>query len=312
MFEHEYPFDPTCGYDLEALLAVEPPPAPAGLADFWHETFAATLAVPPDPEVRVVRETEHWVVAELEYSGLGGFRVGGWLITPASGEVTVGFVEGHGYGGRSAPELSCPVATGAVLQPCARGFFRSARADLPAIVADHVIHGIDRVETYLHRFCAADLWAAGSALLALYPHLSGYRYSGGSFGGGIGAMMLPWDPRLERAFLRVPSFGHHPLRLSLPCTGSGSAVQAYYATHPEVAEVLAFYDAASHAARCTVPTLCAPALFDPAVPPPGQYAVYNALAGPKERFDMSAGHFEYPAALSEARALRRRIEAWFG
>ena len=50
-------------------------------------------------------------------------------------------------------------------------------------------------------------------------------YMGISFGGGIGALALPWDERFHRAHLNVPSFGHHPLRLTLPepdTTGSGS------------------------------------------------------------------------------------------
>ncbi|MEZ5576382.1 MAG: hypothetical protein R3F44_12440 [Candidatus Competibacteraceae bacterium] len=42
----------------------------------------------------------------------------------------------------------------------------------------------------------------------------------------------------------------------------------------------------------------AAARFDPAVPPPGQFAVYNALAGPKELFVLRAGHFDHTLARS--------------
>ncbi|MEZ5583004.1 MAG: hypothetical protein R3F37_09785 [Candidatus Competibacteraceae bacterium] len=44
-------------------------------------------------------------------------------------------------------------------------------------------------------------------------------------------------------------------------------------------------------------------MFDPAVPPPGQYAIYNALAGHKDLFVLQAGHFEHGNALQ--RKLRR-------
>lgn len=312
MFDHPHPFDPTYGYDLDALLGITPPDAPDGFDAFWQDTYQQTMAVDPEPAVTFLRHANGWTVSELEYTGLAGFRVGGWLLAPQEGEVTAGFVQGHGYGGREAPDLGCPVKTGAVIFPCARGFHRSARPDLPDNSNGHVVHGLEDVETYLHRFCVTDLWSAGSALLALYPQLQRFHYSGGSFGGGIGAMALPWDARIERAHLVVPSFGHHPLRLTMPCVGSGEAVRRYYAEHPEAAEVLAFYDAAIHATRCQVPVLCAPAKFDPAVPPPGQYAVNNALAGEKERFDLSAGHFSYPSEIAEGREHRRRIEAWFG
>jgi len=313
VFDHPHPFDPTYGYDLDALLAIQPPPAPDGFDDFWRDTYARTMAIDPEPAVRFEREALGWLVSEIEYTGLDGFRVGGWLLEPKHRAIRVGIVQGHGYGGREVPDVAFPIPDAAVLFPCARGFFRSARADLPHNAMEHVVFGIAARETYVHRGCVADLWAAASALLALYPQLDGrYHYSGASFGGGIGAMALPWDDRLDQAHLMVPSFGHHPLRLTMPCVGSGEAVRQYHASHPEVAEVLAYYDAAIHATRCSIPVLCVPAKFDPAVPPPGQYAVNNALAGPKERYDLSAGHFPYPTEVEEGREQRRRIEAWFG
>jgi cephalosporin-C deacetylase len=29
-------------------------------------------------------------------------------------------------------------------------------------------------------------------------------------------MALPWDDRFQRAYLEVPSFGNHPLRVQMP------------------------------------------------------------------------------------------------
>jgi len=60
-----------------------------------------------------------------------------------------------------------------------------------------------------------------------------------------------------------------------------------------------------------VPVHVAAALFDPAVPPPGQFAVYNALGGPKELFVLTAGHFDYPAAEEENRRLREELVRFF-
>jgi cephalosporin-C deacetylase len=45
------------------------------------------------------------------------------------------------------------------------------------------------------------------------------------------------------------------------------------------------------------------ALFDPHVPPPGQFAVHNALAGPRELLVLRAGHFEYPGERAETAIL---------
>jgi cephalosporin-C deacetylase len=133
---------------------------------------------------------------------------------------------------------------------------------------------------------------------------------GGSFGGGIGAMALAWDSRFKSGFLSVPSFGNHPLRVTLPCTGSGESVRNYYQDHPEVLDVLAYFDSATHARRIGIPVLCECALFDPAVPPPGQFAVYNALAGPKELTVRQAGHFTYLAEADDNQRLRATLERW--
>ncbi|MCF7996350.1 MAG: acetylxylan esterase, partial [Chromatiaceae bacterium] len=46
-------------------------------------------------------------------------------------------------------------------------------------------------------------------------------------------------------------------------------------------ETLAYYDAGSAARFIRQPMLVAAALFDPSVAPPTQFAIYNALAGPK-------------------------------
>jgi cephalosporin-C deacetylase len=102
----------------------------------------------------------------------------------------------------------------------------------------------------------------------------------------------------------VPSFGHHPLRLTMPCTGSGAAVRSYAAEHPDVVRTLGFFDAASCATRVDIPVLVAPALADPAVPPPGQFAVANALAGDATLFVTSAGHADYPAKDDEGAGFR--------
>jgi cephalosporin-C deacetylase len=196
--------------------------------------------------------------------------------------------------------------------PCARGQSRSRQPDIPELAAGHVLQGIASRETYVHGGCAADIWCAASALQALVPETAPcLDYIGGSFGGGIGALALPWDDRFHAAHLSVPSFGNHPLRLTLPCTGSGESVRLYHREHAEVVEVLRYFDAATAARHIRIPVLVAAALFDPAVPPPGQFAVYNALPGPKKLFVLSAGHFDHPGTAAEDRRLRGMLERFF-
>jgi cephalosporin-C deacetylase len=253
-------------------------------------------------------------VFEVEYDSLDHVRIGGWILVPRKQKFSRGIVFGHGYGGREAPETGWfvgPPAAG--IFPCARGFNRSAHPDIPAHSHEHVLHGIESRQTYSHRGCVADVWLAASALVELFPECAScLDYIGGSFGGGIGAMKLPWDDRFRRAFLDVPSFGNHPLRVTLPCTGSGEAVRQRYLSDPAgVMNVLRYFDAATHARHIRIPTMVGCALFDPSVPPPGQFAVYNALNEPKRLFVREAAHFEWPGAADEDRRLQALLHEWF-
>jgi cephalosporin-C deacetylase len=323
---HPFPFDPAHGYEPARLLAVTPPPEPAGFDAFWRSRYAEARAVDPDPVVGPPEDERDGVrLHPLTYASTGGVRTGGWLALPADGRpARYGFVIGHGYDGRDtpAPALPLPLSGSAAILPCARGLpARGLQPDVPDTADAHVLHGIGSRDTYVIGGCVDDLWCAASALLRLVPELAApwaprLGYVGESFGGGIGALALPRDERFGAAQLTVPTFGHHPLRLTMPCTGSGEAVRAHHARHPEVTDVLAHFDAATAATRLRIPALVAPALFDPAVPPPGQFAVHNAVAGPRESYVLTAGHFEHEGTRAEYAGLdaaRRRFFArWLG
>jgi cephalosporin-C deacetylase len=311
---HDLPFDPTYGHDLTALMRVgAPDDPPADFEEFWRGLYRRTLGVKPRATAREIEPIDGGAtrVFEIEYDSLDGFRVGGWLTLPTAGKPTSGLVVGHGYGGRGNPDVNDFTRGAAAIFPCGRGFDRSARPGLPNVGSTHVLHGIASRDTYVHGKCAADIWAAVSALVELAPGLSSVNYAGVSFGGGVGALALPWEPRFRRAFLDVPSFGNHPLRLTLQCTGSGEFVRRYHRRHPEVTAVLSYFDAATAASHVRAPTLVAAALFDPAVPPPGQFAVYNAIPGPKKVFVRMAGHFAHPGEAAENEAVERTVKEWF-
>ncbi len=304
VLRHDFPFDPRYGCDPAALRAIAPPPMIDGFADFWRATRREAEAVP----LRLARRElpvrdAAWRISEVEFDSWGGHRVGGWLVEP-NGPCRAALVAGHGYGGRAGIDLPAAAEPVARLFPCMPGFDRSARADLPNTAANHVLHGLASRDTYLIRACVAALWAATRALAELCPGAAGrLGYEGGSFGGGLGALAAPWEPAWRCLRLDVPTFGHHPWRLRCPCVGSGEAVRLYHASHPEVVEVLRWYDAAVAATLVRVPALCVPALFDPAVPPPGQWAVTNALPGARIAA-ITAGHFAHPGEVAEAAAVQ--------
>lgn len=295
-FAHDRAWDPTYGYTYERLLQVQPPSAPDDFDEFWKQTYAEARDVPLETtrEDAVSARPQTHRVSVLRMTGLGGIRLGAWLVEPIDTEPTRFIVNGHGYGNPVIGSLWFAPNTVSLFMNM-RGLGLSVCDGISNITAMHVINGIHSRDTYCHRGCTADVWTGATALLDLYPQATGrLEYNGGSFGGGIGAMAMPWDDRFVYAQLGVPSFGNHPLRVTLPCGGSGAAVTAKYERDPSVLDVLRYFDSAIHATRIKIPTHVDAALFDPAVPPPGQFCVYNAMTCPKQLFVRQAAHFDGP------------------
>ncbi|WP_424928924.1 acetylxylan esterase [Amaricoccus tamworthensis] len=312
--EHEFDFDPTYGYGLSELLALRPPMAPTGFDAFWRERYLAAREVDPNPRLSASSQSNpNWHVESITYTSTGGVRICGWLLRPKHGRITRGLVVGHGYGGRGGPEFDIPVDDTAILFPCSRGLSRSACPPIPAEAAGHVLHKIGDPTRYILGGCVDDLWLAVSALTKLHPGIEGHiGYIGTSFGGGIGALAIPHDPRITRGHLIVPTFGNMPLWLTLPTVGSGNSVQRFLKTHGQARASLAFFDAAIAATRISVPMLVAVARFDPAVAPPCQFTVANALNPPDhhETFVLDAGHYDYPGMKEQHVLLGDRVRSF--
>jgi len=298
--------------DLTALLDVAPPRPPADFATFWRARHRRALRLDPNPWLGApIGEDGDYLWHDLRYASSDGVEIAGWLALPRGGGIERGVIVAHGYGGCAPPVAPPGLARTALLLPCLRGLGRSA---LPGVAADpwhHVLHGIRYREDYILGGCVDDLWLAVSALLALLPRSAWHvACLGTSFGGGISALAAPWDERVTRLILHIPSFGHQSLRLTLPCVGSGEAVRRHQREHPgfNLMETLAYYDAASAAGFLRIPTLVAPALFYPVVPPPGQFAIHNAIAPRLRRlFVLEAGHFEHAGSAARLEQLQREV-----
>lgn len=296
--------DATYGYDLAALLQIPAPDAPEDFAQFWRRLYTAAREVAPAPELADYPMTSPaHTLHRVDFTSLGGLRLGGWVALPKGGPARVGVVVSHGYGGREAPDLAGIPEDAAAIFPVARGLPSvSLMPQVRRPTDGHVLEGIDSREKYVLGGCAADVWCAASALHQLVGEVP-LVFVGASFGGGQGALALPWDFRFVAGALRVPTFGQYDIRLKVACTGSGERVREYVSLHPRAREVLRYFDAATAASFLTMPTLFACALWDPSVPPPGQFAVYNAAreaTGEAARLQvLSAGHAEYPQQVAE-------------
>ncbi len=311
-FAHHFPFDPSYGYNLERLLQVQAPAPPLDFVDFWQKRYAHSMTLNPQPTLTPLPAQAGFDIYNLRYNSTDKVTIQGWVAVPHAQVVTRAVIIGHGYGGCSAPEIKFSLPNAAFVFPCFRGLNRSELPRVSTQPEQHVLSGIDDPEHYILGGCVEDLWLAVSSILQLFPATYGHiGYAGISFGGGIGALALPWDLRIERAHLNVPTFGDQPLRLQLPTVGSGEGVRRYQAKYGNVMSTLQYYDAASAARFIHQPMHIAAALFDPVVAPPGQFAVYNALEHEKYLFVLDAGHFDYPQQTQQAQALKQELEAFF-
>lgn len=312
------PVNDASGHDVAPVADLPLPEEPADYQAFWRQTWQAAQTIELDP---LMHEDPKWsrsakdkgqAVLRVSFQSWEQRRIDAFVVLPLGQDVKEAWVVGHGYSGRYEPD-ECWYAPGrALVFPCCRGLGLSAGDDIPGPDKGHSIHGIGSRETYVQRGCVVDTWLAATLLLNLVPAAaSGLYYVGSSFGGGIGAMALAWDHRYQRAAWRLPSYGHHPLRLRTPCTGSGEWVRRAYEADAQVARTLSYYDAAVAARRCWLPVLVAVAQSDPAVPPAGQQAVYQALPGVKKHLPLSAGHQRHPLEARENQLWHDTVESWF-
>ncbi|MGZ8227353.1 MAG: acetylxylan esterase [Methylococcaceae bacterium] len=309
-----YTFDPTYGYSLEQLLTIKTPKEPKNFDDFWQARYQNALTIAPEPEIRDEHQDKlGWRIFTISYTSTSDFPIRGWLLLPRSGVIKRGFIVGHGYGGRDAPDFHLPFNDAAILFPCFRGLALSRQHGISSEPYWHVLHNIHKAEDYILAGCVEDTWLAVSTMLTLFPQLSGHLgYLGISFAGGIGALALAWEKRIARAHLNVPTFGHNPLRLKLATQGSANSLQQYYRRHKkQTLKVLRLYDAALAAKRIAIPMHCACAKFDPCVAPPGQFAIYNALPGEKHLFTLDAGHHNYPNQQRQEQQLIHELDVFF-
>lgn len=275
--KHDYPYDPTFGYTQEDLLKVMNPEPPEDFERFWRELHEKVLSAPLDYEVeREIWSPEpHTKILLVRYRTYDGLSLRMWIARPEHS--AGGMVIGQGYGNMSMP---CTTKDHSVTYalPNLRGLGFSQCATIPWDTAKHSLHGIEHKETYVITGAIADLWTATSVLTDLFPDTaSRLGYRGGSLGGGMGPLVTAWDSRFHAAEINVPNFGG---AISYTCAlnpgDPGEQRRQFVLAHPE-SDTMTYIDASAAARFLRIPVLITPALFDPSNPPPGQFAVANAI-----------------------------------
>lgn len=317
--EHAFPCDPVCAVTLEDLQQVRPPEEPAGFREFWQKTYRLVMDAPLDYKV----ESELWSpvpeekIFRVRAVNWDGAEIVMWITRPADSRG--GILSGQGYGHPLTPDddyynyllkqaseddAEARLATLRLTRclPMIRGLGASQCNDVPWQTQYHAMHGISSKESYVLRGAVADEWMAVRVLLDMFPDCAAnMNYVGGSMGGGMGALILSCDDRFHAAVLHVPAFGEFHRFMTRE-----DVRKKYFAEHPEVYEVLRFFNASHAAKHIRIPVCCTPALSDPTVAPCGQFAIVNAVPEQyKTVFIRETGHSKETAKDKEAERLLR-------
>ena len=265
-------------YTREQLLAVRAEEPIRGFEEFWRRQYERAVSYKPDYTV----ENELWSpdpgikIYCVRFTACDGFKIGMWISRPEKS--CGGHILAQGYGNVATAAVGTnPGLT--VAMPCVPGLGLSQCKEIPWQLRYHAGYGFDDPEKYVIVSGVRNLWTAISIMIDMFPDVQdNIVCSGGSLGGGMGAMCIPWDKRIRAGELNVPTLGG---RIMLDYPGQETDPSYTRFTLAKASEqgmrVLDFCNAAAAAQFIKVPTLVTPALCDHNVPPPGQFAVANAI-----------------------------------
>lgn len=276
--------------------------APADLEEFWD----ATLAQARSHRCLLRCERAESDLATLDtydvtFGGFGGSPIHAWLTLPAGTgaedrlPVVVEYVGYGGGRGRPHDHLLYASAGCAHLVMDTRG---QGSAWSPGHTPDpdtagaprhpgFLTDGIESPDTYYYRRVFTDAVRALDVLGEL-PATDPTRVAvlGNSQGGGIALAAAALAGGVRAVLPAVPFLCD--IRRGSQTAGRGPYLElaTYLSVHPErvdqTFDVLAYFDAAVLAGRCSAPALFSVALMDGTCPPSTVFAAYNAYAGPKQ------------------------------
>ena len=287
---------------LEELKIYQAPPTePTDFDAFWAGTLTEAQVHSLDAEFQAVEDAVYDQVAvyDATFSGFGGQRIKGWLLTPVGGATKLPCVVSYmGYGGgRGLPvDHLAPVAAGLahfVMDTRGQGSSWSPGgtpddAGSGPQYPGFMTRGIESPQTYYYRRVLTDGVRAVHAAFA-HPRVDSARVAvnGGSQGGGIAlAVAALMAEQVKLLVADVPFLCHYRRATEVTDQTPYAEIAKYLKCHRGKGErvfgTLAYFDGVNFAPRVRAQTLFSVGLMDAVCPPSTIFAAYNRISAEKD------------------------------
>ena len=265
-------------YTEKQLLAIRGEEPVQGFEEFWRKQYERAVNCKLDYTV----EGEVWSpysnikIYRVSFISCDGFKIGMWVSRPEKS--CGGHINIHGYTNEIRPHAPQDLSLSTAV-PCVPGLGISMCKEVPWQLQYHAAYGFEDPEKYVIISGVRNIWMSISILIDMFPDVKdNITCSGGSLGGAMGALSVPWDARIKAAELSVPTLGGRIMMEYLGKPTDPSYVRAMKAQESESnMRTFDLCNAASAARYIRVPVLVTPAICDNNVPPPGQFAVANSI-----------------------------------
>jgi len=286
--------------DLDQLQAYRPTVAePDDFDSFWTSTLSQARQHDLDPTfVKIDTGTPVFDTYDLTFSGFGGTRVKGWLITPAGAESALPtVVEYLGYsGGRGLPFSRQTFAAAGwayvIMDTRGQGWSSGGYEATPDLASEAGLHhtpgfmtaGLTDPQAYYYRRVYTDTIRCLEAVRSNpLVDQSKIVVTGGSQGGGLSIAAAGLAPyvgiELVGCAPNVPFLCHFARALKITDRDPYAEITRYLSGWrdlvPAAYRTLSYFDGVNLGKRATAPALFSVGLMDQTCPPSTVYAAYN-------------------------------------
>lgn len=282
---------------------------PEDFEAFWHETVAEAFGVPLDYHRSLGNDFDlpGFEVQTLEFRGMGGRRLNGWIAYPPGARRLPSFVWLAPYGRES--KLPDAYGTREGFTSLSFNFHGESPFHQEKYVTSrgYFAEGAESPESWVFRRMLQDAVIATRVLQAqVEADEDRIGAMGMSQGGGMSVWLGAWCPIIKAVCADMPFLANIWEQLTgnvyrYPLKELFDYMEELPVGEARVQNTVSYFDTVGQASVCHRPTQVSLGLKDPASRPENVRAVFDALPGSKELREYNWGHDWHPEMISNNR-----------